>query len=148
MESPTLASWFSNMVLVSRPNGFAALGVFNAAERWRQVLLFLPASVAPIILSMLSELHGKNDPTGYRKVVGLNLSVSVATVMVPTLGVVLFARLAMGMFGPEYQDGWLTLIVLAASAVASVLNTFLGQILISKGAIWLRLALDVLLGGV
>ena len=144
----TLAVWFSNVVLVNQPEGFSALGIFNAAERWRQALLFLPAAVAPVVLPMLSNLQGRNDPAGYRKIVGLNLAVSMAAVLAPTVGVMVFARLAMSAFGTEYQEGSLTLVVLAASAVASVLNTFLGQILVSKGAIWWRFALDVLLGGV
>jgi O-antigen/teichoic acid export membrane protein len=138
-----LAMWFSNVVLVSQPEGYAALGIFNAAERWRQLLLFLPASVSPIILSMLSNLHGKNDPAGYRQLLGVNLGVTAATVFVPTVVIMMFAPLAMSVFGAEYQDGWLTLIILAASAVAAVLNNLLGQVLVSKGAIWSRVLLDI-----
>ena len=144
----TLAMWFSNVVLVSQPDGYAALGVFNAAERWRQLLLFLPASVSPILLSMLSNLHGNNDPAAYRKLFGINLWISVGTVLVPTAVIMAFASLAMSVFGADYRHGSTTLIVLAGSAIASVLNNLLGQILVSKGAIWLRFLLDVLLAGV
>ena len=99
-----LGMWFSNVVLVSQPGGYAALGVFNAAERWRQLLLFLPASLAPIILSMLSHLHGKNDPAGYRRLIALNLWVSLAAILVPAVVVVLFAPLAMSVFSPPYSS--------------------------------------------
>jgi O-antigen/teichoic acid export membrane protein len=142
----TLAIWFSNVALVNQLDGYSALGIFNAAERWRQVLLFLPASLAPIVLPMLSNLHGQNDAANYRKVVGLNLFVNIAVVLAPAIGVMMLAPLAMSLFGTQYQDGSLTLVVLAASAVASVLNTFLGQILVSKGAVGWRFAVDLLLG--
>src|SRR5262249_48916196 len=39
--------WLNNVMLVNQPDGFAALGIFNAAERWRQMLLFLPVAVSP-----------------------------------------------------------------------------------------------------
>jgi O-antigen/teichoic acid export membrane protein len=142
------ALWFGNVLLVNQPGGYAALGVFNAAERWRQLLLFLPATVSALILSLLSNLHGKNDAGGYRQVLGINLGLNVAVVLIPAAGLMLFSRLAMGVFGPGYEDGGPTLIILAGSAVAVVLNNSLGQVLVSKGAIWCRTVLDVLLAAV
>lgn len=142
------AMWFANLVLVAQPGGYASLGVFNAAERWRQLLLFLPASFSPVILTLLSNLHGANDPYAYRRLFGLNLAVSLAVVVVPSIGIILCASSAMGLFGEEYRDGRMTLVILSASSVAVVLNNLLGQILVSKGAIMGRFVLDVLLAAV
>ena len=116
------AMWFANVVLVAQPDGYASLGVFNAAERWRQLLLFLPASFSPVILTMLSNLHGTKDPDGYRRLFGLNLAVSIAVVVVPSIGIILCASPAMGLFGDEYRDGWMTLVILSASSVQALTN--------------------------
>ena len=142
------AMWLANVVLVAQPGGYASLGVFNAAERWRQLLLFLPASFSPVILTMLSNLHGTKDPHTYRRLFRLNLTVSVAMVVVPSIGIILWASPAMGLFGDQYRAGRMTLVILAASSVAVVLNNLLGQILVSQGAIMGRFILDVLLAGV
>lgn len=142
------AMWFANVVLVSQPDGYASLGVFNAAERWRQLLLFVPASFSPVILTMLSHLHGTNDPKAYRRLFGLNLAVSITVVVVPAIGIILYAPAAMGLFGDEYRDGRMTLVILSASSVVVVLNNLLGQILVSRGAIMGRFVLDVLLAAV
>jgi O-antigen/teichoic acid export membrane protein len=139
------AMWFANLVLVAQPDGYASLGVFNAAERWRQLLLFLPASFSPVILTMLSNLHGRSDPDAYRRLFGLNLVVSVAVVVVPSIGVMLCAAPAMGLFGDAYRAGGMTLVILSASSVAVVLNNLLGQVLVSQGAVMGRFVLDVLL---
>ena len=141
----TLALWLGNTLLVSQPDGYAALGVFNAAERWRQLLLFLPAAVSPIILSMLSNPHGSDDRVAYRQLLGVNLVVSAAIVLIPAAGLAALAALAMSLFGEEYRCGATTLVILTASAVAVVFNNLLGQVLVSKGAIWWRAALDGLL---
>jgi O-antigen/teichoic acid export membrane protein len=142
------AMWFANLVLVAQPGGYAALGVFNAAERWRQLLLFLPASFSPVILTTLSNLHGRKDPDAYRRLFGLNLAVSVAVVVVPSIVIMPCAAPAMGLFGDEYRGGWTTLVILSASAVVVVLNNLLGQILVSRGAVMGRFLLDVLLAAV
>lgn len=141
------AMWFANVVLVAQPGGYASLGVFNAAERWRQLLLFLPASFSPVILSTLSNLHGSDRDT-YRRLFGLNLALSLAVVAVPSIGIILWASPAMGLFGPEYRAGGMTLVILAISSVAVVLNNLLGQILVSQGAIMGRFLLDCLLAAV
>ena len=142
------AMWFANLMLVAQSDGYASLGIFNAAERWRQLLLFLPASFSPVILASLSNLHGRNDPDAYRRLFGLNLAVSVAVVVIPSIGIVLWAPSAMGLFGDEYRAGGMTLVILAASSVVVVLNNLLGQILVSRGAMMGRLVLDVLLAAV
>lgn len=141
----TLGLWLGNTLLVGQTDGYAALGIFNAAERWRQLLLFLPAALSPIILSMLSHLHGSDDGTAYRQLLGVNLLISVAVVLVPAVGLMALAQPAMSVFGEEYRSGATTLVVLTASAIAMVFNNLLGQVLISKGAIWGRAALDGLL---
>ncbi|HZZ80113.1 MAG TPA: oligosaccharide flippase family protein [Gemmataceae bacterium] len=139
------AMWYSNVVLVAQADGYSALGIFNAADRWRQVLLFVPASFSPLILSLLSNLHGNNDAGAYRRLFGVNLWISAAVVIVPSAGLAFFATSAMGLFGAEYRDGWMTLVILSASAIAVVMNNILGQILISQGAVLGRFLLDVLL---
>jgi len=144
----TAAMWFANLVLVAQPDGYASLGVFNAAERWRQLLLFLPASFSPVILATLSNLHGTNDPRTFRRLFGLNLAVSIAVVVVPSIVVILCASPAMGLFGHQYRAGRMTLIILSASSVAVVLNNLLGQILVSRGDIMKRFVLDALLAAV
>ena len=114
------AMWFANLVMVAQPDGYASLGVFNAAERWRQLLLFLPASFSPVILTMLSNLHGRKDPDAYRRLFGLNLTVSAGVVVIPSIGIMRWASPAMGLFGDEYRAGGMTLIILSASSVAVV----------------------------
>ena len=144
----TSAMWFSNVVLATQNDGYASLGIFNAADRWRQVLLFLPASLAPIAMSMLSNLHGTNDPTGYRKLIGFNLWISLVVVGLPATVLMLLAPLAMSVFGAEYEIGAMTLVILAGSTLGVVMNTLLGQVLISKGGMGWRFAMDLLLAGV
>ncbi|MEW5956406.1 MAG: oligosaccharide flippase family protein [Chloroflexota bacterium] len=138
------AMWLSNVILVGQPQGYDALGIFNAADRWRQLLLFLPSSLSTLVLSMLSHLHGTKDTGNYGKIFGANLGVNVGIVLLPALGLIIFAPAAMAIFGPAYQGGGVTLMILAISAVFFVLNNLLGQVLVSKGAIKWRCGLDAL----
>jgi O-antigen/teichoic acid export membrane protein len=86
------AFWLSNLIMFQQPAGARSLGVFNAADRWRQVLLFLPGSVATIILPMLSNLRGTRDSATYRRVLRLNLLANLVVVAIPAIVVIAAAR--------------------------------------------------------
>lgn len=141
--SPAL--WLSNLIMFQQPAGPRSLGVFNAADRWRQILLFLPGSLATIILPMLSNLRGTRDSVNYRRVLRLNLVVNLVVVAIPAMIIIAVAPLAMAAFGAEYRGGSTVLRILSLSSIAILLNTFLQSALVSMGYAWRRVALDTLL---
>lgn len=139
------ASWVSNLIMFQQPAGARALGVFNAADRWRQLLLFLPGSLATIILPMLSNLRGARDSANFRRVLRLNLLANLVVVAILATVIIAAAPLAMSVFGADYRSGSTALIILSLCAIAMVLNHLLQSALISMGYAWRRVALDTLL---
>ena len=139
------AMWLSSVILVNQPNGYRALGIFDAADRWRQLILFLPSSIAPMILPMLSNLHGLGARESFKKVFYTNLALNFVISLIPAFGLALISRFAMGLYGNGYDAGWLTLIILSGVTIASTLNIAMGQGIVSLGLIWWRFSLDVVL---
>lgn len=139
------AFWFSNLTLANQPDGYSRLGIFVAAEKWRELVLFVPASISQAVLAMLSNLHGTQNAKSYADIFRLNILVHIIAIMVPAIGLAFFSRFAMAAFGAEFVEGWVILSILALSAIPIVLNNVLGQVLQSAGSIWHRFFLDVLL---
>jgi len=135
--------WGCNVLLVSGRSGFADLGLFNAAERWRQLLLFVPASVSANVLAALSRLNGAGDGAGFRRIFRRSLALVLLVVLVPAAAVVLCAPLCLEVFGAEYRRAAPALAVLAASSIPSALNNTLGQVLIARGKVWWRFSVDL-----
>ena len=140
--------WVCNVLLVSGPSGFADLGLFGAADRWRQVLLFVPASLSANVLSALSQLDGAGDGAGLRRIFRRSLALTALVVLAPAAVVMLFAPLCLGVFGTEYRSGAAALAILAVSCVPTALNNTLGQALIARGKVWWRFVIDLGLGAV
>jgi O-antigen/teichoic acid export membrane protein len=63
----------------------------------------------------------------------------------PIIILMIYANKAMLAFGSEYSSGGPALMILLFSSVAVVLNTSFGQLLLSRGLAWHRLACDILL---
>ncbi len=138
-------SWLSTVMLVHQSNGFAEMALFSAADRFRYILIFIPLAVSRIAVPALSRFRAEQNHGAYRSAFQWNLGFSLlATVPAAVICAVVSPRL-MALFGESFAQGWPVLVVLAISAVPTVLNTQLGAALLSNGRAWARTGVDVLL---
>ncbi len=70
------AIWVCNALLVRQPQGYAELGIYAAADKWRLMILFVPTSMFAMVLPVLSNLHGEGDGAGFQKVFRANLQLN------------------------------------------------------------------------
>jgi O-antigen/teichoic acid export membrane protein len=138
------AMWLCNAWLAREPNGYAELGIYAAADRWRLAILFIPTSLSAPVLSMLANFKGNADERSYRKVFLTSLKLMGVFVSVIGLLSACIAPFLMRSFGPAYRDGWKVLSILSLSAIAEALNTFLGQPLVTR-SMWRRFGFDAVL---
>jgi len=139
------AIWVCNALLVRQHEGYAELGIYTAADKWRLLILFVPTSVFTMVLPVLSNLYGEGDDAGFRRVFRANLQLNASLALVAALTIVIFAAPIMAIYGNSFHGGRLVLIVLAFSALPEALNAILGQPLIAAHRMWWRFAFDVLL---
>jgi O-antigen/teichoic acid export membrane protein len=139
------AMWIANIILISQAGGYAALGIYSAADKWRLALQFLPTSVSLIVLPILSNLHGSGNTGGYRNVLRANVATTVISVAVPGLLLAIFSPFAMSIYGHSYRSGWTVLVVLTLATIFMALNDSVGQVLVSAGLIWRRFFVDAAL---
>ncbi|GEJ58161.1 oligosaccharide flippase family protein [Anaeromyxobacter diazotrophicus] len=142
----TPALWACNALLANTPGGYAELGVYTAAERWRLALLFVPMTVFRMVFPMMSNLRGAADTVRYARLNRANLVVTLVLVTVPALAVGLLARPAMAAFGTGFAAGWPVLVILTASTIPEALNTVFGYPLVVGHRMWTRFGFDVVLG--
>ena len=139
------AIWVCNALLVHQPQGYAELGIYAAADKWRLLILFVPTSVFAMVLPVLSNLYGEGNSVGFRKVFRANLQLNASLALLAALLIAAFAAPIMAIYGNSFRGGRLVLIVLAFSALPEALNAILGQPLIAAHLMWWRFAFDLLL---
>lgn len=139
------AIWVCNALLVHQPEGYAELGIYTAADKWRLLILFVPTSVFAMVLPVLANLYGEGDGAGFRNVFRANLQLNASLALLAALLIAAFAAPIMAIYGNSFRGGRLVLIALAFSALPEALNAILGQPLIAAHLMWSRFAFDVLL---
>jgi O-antigen/teichoic acid export membrane protein len=139
------AIWLCNALLARHPQGYAELGLYAAADKWRVAIVFVPTYVFAMVVPVLSNLHGESDGAGFRTVFRATLQLNASLALLAALVIAAFAAPIMAVYGNSFRGGQTVLIVLALSAIAEVLNAILGQPLIAARQMWWRFGFDVLL---
>jgi len=138
------ALWVCNAMLVNRPDGYADMGLYTAADKWRLMILFVPTSLAGTTLPMLSNLYG-DDAIGYARVLRANLLLNLGLTVLPTIIVSLLSIPILSLYGPGYRSAWPILVILAVAAIPESLNNSLGYAVLSSASVWWRFWFDALL---
>ena len=128
--------WVCNAMLVNQPNGYAEMGIFNAANQWRMAILFLPSMVGTIVLPILSNLYGSDDRARYNKVLWLNVLFSGAVALAVALPVAALSSFIMASYGEGFENGRMVLVLLSAVSVIMTPLNVIGQSIASVGKMW------------
>ena len=131
------AYWVSRTLLV-RSDGFSELAIYEAANYWNTIILFLPAAVSQIILPILSSIS-KDDKNKFWKVLNLNLFLNTGITFIFVLGVAILSPFLMASYGDGYRDSYFVLIILVSSTIFSVASNVVCNAIVSKGKMWMGL---------
>ncbi len=136
-------SWLCNTILVNQPNGYAEMGIFNAANQWYNAMLFLPGVMSQVVLPLLSQSIGIQDSTGSAKV--LNFSVKTNGIIIFTIAIIcsIMSPLIMGFYGEGFRSSWPTLIVVLITASLLAIQVPVGNIIVASGKMWWGLLMNM-----
>jgi O-antigen/teichoic acid export membrane protein len=138
------AIWVCNAMLARQPQGYAELGLYAAADKWRVLIVFVPTYVFAMVVPVLSNLHGEGNGAAFQKVFKANLQLNGSLALVAAVLIAVFAGPIMQVYGIAFRGGRVVLLVLLCSAIAEVFNAMLGQPLVAAHKMWWRFAFDVL----
>jgi O-antigen/teichoic acid export membrane protein len=138
------ATWAVSTFLVQQPQGYAQLGLFNAAFQWRNIISFLPATVSQPLLAMLSHLAGVRAHSTYKRFFKLNLYLNAALGLAVALPIICLAPFAMRAFGRDFSSAWPILVLLALATVISVAAGVVGQAIASIDRMWSGFLLNLI----
>lgn len=126
--------WVARALLANR-SGFEEVGIYEAAEQWRTIILFIPSALSNIILPMLSGYQSSNDSYSYKKAFYINLWLNVSVSILVSTIVILFSSLILGAYGQGFGNRF-TFIALVCSTIFSSFATVVGVAIVSKGRAW------------
>lgn len=142
----TPTAWICSVMLVNRPGGYDEMGLFSAADQWRNIVLFLPGIISRVLLPILSS-HSKESaredkPFSRALELGFSTTVMVAFLLVALLSSA--SALITQAYGKEFASMAAPLAAMLYAGGVSVLGTTGGLAIQAKGAMWLGFAINLL----
>ncbi len=128
--------WVTNAILVNSPGGYGQMAIFNAANQWRTLLMYVPAVVLTPLLPIMTQLHTARQYLRLRRVLLKTLALSVGTVGCLAVLLGLFGGQIMRLYGREFGAGTDIFYLIMAVSVLLAAGTVVGALLSSTGAMW------------
>jgi len=112
-----LVAWILCVSLARQANGLAEVAVFNAADRWRAAILFLPGLLAQVSLPLLAHTHAHGRRRDYHLLLLGASCTGLVVVAIPTVILILLAPVVMAGFGDAFVQGKPVLVLLAIACL-------------------------------
>ncbi|WP_208414633.1 oligosaccharide flippase family protein [Paenibacillus castaneae] len=128
-------TWFANTVFVKIPNGYTELGIYNAANQWKTLLMLLPQTFSMVMLPILVSAKNKNDINLDK----INMWFSWIIVIVLSIPLVNIPDVISYLYGSEYisQSYNTTLVIVALTTLLISYNSGIGRVLMTNNLVWL-----------
>lgn len=136
-------TWLTNLILVNRVGGYGELGLFNAANQWRTIILFLPGLLASVMLPVLSDVHGQENRSDFTQAIILNLRATWVVSLPLTIMLIVLNKPLAAIFGRAFSGSAPVMALLMVSCFLMVVNGTVGTALVSSGRIWTGTALNI-----
>jgi O-antigen/teichoic acid export membrane protein len=141
------ASLLAGQVILShQSDGYEEVGLFAIAYRWHLVAMFVPGSMVPALIPLMTRLNTKGRLDQLTSVFRDSMLATTMLVALPALIIALAAPLLLGLSGAFYADHPLPLIVLALASIPTALNNVLSGTAVGLGAMRAWLVSDFVLG--
>ncbi len=140
----SLTMWAGSILLARVPNGLTQVALFNAANHWKTVMLFLPTQISQSTSPILANLWSTGELGRLRVLVRTNLLLNLATAGAPCIVIILGAAPILHLYQLGSATDALTLRLLALSGVMTALCGVLGYTMIGMGRLWQGLAVNTL----
>jgi len=130
-------TWICSAMLVNQPSGYAEMGLFNAANQWRAVLLFLSSIVGQVTIPLLTTLQTTGRKAQTRRLLKTAMLASAVWALPLVLVLVLLSSRIMAAYGPSFASHGSILSIVAITAGLLAVQTPVGHLLAASGQMWL-----------
>jgi O-antigen/teichoic acid export membrane protein len=135
-------NWVCSAMLVNQPQGYAAMGAYNAANQWYNSLIFLPGMLGGALLPILSDRMGNGDGQASQSVLKSMVKLNAAIILPCVLVMSIFSQLIMSVYGHGYSEAWPTLIAVLCTAGVVAVGMPVGEVIAASGRMWLGLMMN------
>lgn len=138
--------WWCMTWVAQRPNGYAELGLYNAAYQWHGPMIFIPMILTSVSIPILVQEWESGRIERFRKVTLWICNLTLACALPPVALIAALSPWVMTLYGPGFREGWLILVLLVAAAPLHALSKIASGALLGMNRAWWVLVTNLVWG--
>ena len=137
----TPVAWITSAIVANQPHGLSELGLFSAANQWRNAIVLLASSAGAVLFPVFSHLHHTGRKRALARTFWTSLAAVAASSLAAALALSLLAPWIMRAYGSEFGHASRLLVLMVAAGALSALLNVAGQVIAGVGRMWLGFGL-------
>ncbi|TWV61371.1 oligosaccharide flippase family protein [Parabacteroides distasonis] len=133
--------WWAKTFLVSNV-GYEEMAIFDVADQWSIMVLFIPCTLAQIILPLLSNIMVGGTQKQYLKLVRVNLLLNFVISSCVAFLIVICGPFILSLYGKDFVQTGPLYLMMIASVLISICNV-VGSVIASKDKMWAGLGFNM-----
>jgi O-antigen/teichoic acid export membrane protein len=129
-------AWIVGAILVNQPHGYEAMGVFNAANQWRSLLVFVPYVVAQVLIPMTSSLRQQSRSRSIQSVAIAAIAVNSLCAVPVLLVLFCLSKTVMAYYGPGFSDHGIVLKLTSLAGALTAIQAPVANVIVGFGRMW------------
>jgi O-antigen/teichoic acid export membrane protein len=139
----TPVSWACSAMLVNTQGGLAQVGIFNAANQWFGLVIFIPGLLGQALIPMMSERLGRGDAGTSRRMLKMSTALNGITSVLIIAVVWEFGPLIARLYGRGFEATPAVLnIALITGGLLAVLAS-VGHVIVASGRMWMGFVMNL-----
>lgn len=122
---------------------FESLGIYEVADQWKVIVLFVPGAIANILLPIFSNIQGSGNNDSFSKTLRFSIIINGGIAFLLFLLVYVFKDFIISFYGKGYENISI-LVVLCFSTIFSSIAQVLTLSLISLAKVWVSFMFNLI----
>ncbi|MNS69050.1 Polysaccharide biosynthesis protein [compost metagenome] len=139
-------NWVSTTIFVNQPMGYNSLGIYNAANQLRQLVLFLPDSAGKVSIPTLANAFGNGDLKKFKITVLTTFLWNLVLSLGPAIVIFFFSGIFKNYIGKEFIISTDLVLIVLITGILVALTNAIGYIFICSNLIWYDFILRIFWG--
>jgi O-antigen/teichoic acid export membrane protein len=136
--------WTTQAIVAHQGAGLRALGLFAAANQWRNAIVLVATSAGSVLFPLFSHLHDSGYGRSFARAFWTSVAVTAGASLAGAGVLGAAAPHLMRAYGAEFAGATRVLVLLVLAGAASAPLTIVNHALAGAGRTWVALALNLL----
>ena len=137
-------TWASSAIVAHQPAGLRELGLFAAANQWRNAIVLVATSAGAVVFPLFSHLHDSGRARSFARAFRASLALTGGAALLAALTLSAAAPWLMRAYGAEFAGSSRVLVVLVLAGAVAAPLTIVNHALAGAARTWTALGLNLL----